>query len=74
MGHFLTCPGVYTATPLAFLVLIIYAALWIVFKPEIFEWHAVAILATWATLLFSMPSIAIRKLSTLNSMNPACAW
>ena len=46
MGHFLTRLGVYTASPLAFLVLIVYAALWYVFKPETFEWHAVATLAT----------------------------
>ena len=51
MGHFLTRLGVYTANPLAFLVLIVYAALWIVFKPETFEWHAVATLATWAMTL-----------------------
>ena len=44
MGHFLTRLGVYTANPLAFLVLIVYAALWYVFKPETFEWHAVATL------------------------------
>jgi low affinity Fe/Cu permease len=50
-GHFLTRIGVYTANPLAFLVLIVYAALWIVFKPETFEWHAVATLATWAMTL-----------------------
>jgi hypothetical protein len=46
--HFLIRLGVYTANPLAFLVLVIYAALWILFKPETFEWHAVATLATWA--------------------------
>jgi hypothetical protein len=45
-GHFLTRLGVYTANPLAFLVLIVYAALWILFKPETFEWHAVATVAT----------------------------
>ena len=51
MGHFLTRLGVYTASPLAFLVLIVYAALWYVFKPETFEWHAVATLATWGMTL-----------------------
>ena len=50
-GHFLTRLGVYTANPLAFLVLIVYAALWIAFKPETFEWHAVATLATWGMTL-----------------------
>ena len=49
--HFLTQLGVYTANPLAFLVLIVYAALWILFKPETFEWHAVATLATWGMTL-----------------------
>jgi hypothetical protein len=38
-GHLLTRLGVYTANPAAFLVLIVYAALWYMFKPETFEWH-----------------------------------
>ena len=38
--HLLTRLGVYTSSPVAFLVLILYAALWYVFKPETFEWHA----------------------------------
>jgi low affinity Fe/Cu permease len=50
-GTFPNALGVYAANPLAFLVLIVYAALWIVFKPETFEWHAVATLATWAMTL-----------------------
>jgi hypothetical protein len=29
-----------TASPVAFLVLIAYAVLWYIFKPETFEWHA----------------------------------
>lgn len=51
MGHILTRLGVYTASPIAFLVLITYAALWYAFKPETFEWHAVATLATWGMTL-----------------------
>ena len=51
MGHFLTRLGVYTANPFAFLVLVVYGALWYVFKPETFEWHAVATLATWGMTL-----------------------
>src|SRR3954452_24447152 len=50
-GYFLTRLGVYTANPLAFIVLIVYAALWILFKPETFEWYAVATLATWGMTL-----------------------
>ena len=38
--------GVYTASPLAFAVLVAYAVLWYIFKPETLEWHAVATLAT----------------------------
>jgi low affinity Fe/Cu permease len=49
--HLLTQLGVYTSTPVAFLVLIVYAALWYVFKPETFDWHAGATLATWAMTL-----------------------
>jgi low affinity Fe/Cu permease len=33
------------------LVLIAYAVLWYIFKPETFEWHAVAMLATWGMTL-----------------------
>jgi low affinity Fe/Cu permease len=51
IGHFLTRLGVYTANPFAFLVLVVYGALWYVFKPETFEWHAVATLATWGMTL-----------------------
>jgi low affinity Fe/Cu permease len=51
IGHFLTRLGVYTANPFAFLVLVVYGALWYVLKPETFEWHAVATLATWAMTL-----------------------
>ena len=51
MGHVLTRLGVYTASPIAFLVLIAYAALWYIFTPQTFEWHAVATLATWAMTL-----------------------
>ena len=51
IGHLLTSLGVYTASPFAFLVLVVYGALWYAFKPETFEWHAVATLATWAMTL-----------------------
>jgi hypothetical protein len=65
--HFLTQLGVYTTNPLAFLVLILYAALWILFKPETFEWHAIATLATWGmTLVIQRASIAIHKPFTPN--------
>ena len=49
--HLLTRLGVYTSSPIAFLVLILYAVLWYVLKPETFEWHAGATLATWAMTL-----------------------
>jgi low affinity Fe/Cu permease len=51
MGRILTRLGVYTASPTAFLVLIGYAALWYIFKPQTLEWHGVATLATWAMTL-----------------------
>jgi low affinity Fe/Cu permease len=46
MRRLITQLGVYTASPLAFVVLIAYAVLWYIFKPETLEWHAVATLAT----------------------------
>jgi low affinity Fe/Cu permease len=51
MGELLTRLGVYTASPVAFLVLIVYAVLWYILEPETLEWHAVATLATWAMTL-----------------------
>ena len=39
--------GVYTASPIAFGVLLAYAALWFVFERSTFDWHAIATLATW---------------------------
>lgn len=38
--------------PAAFLVVIIYAALWLIFSPATFEWNAVATLAVFAMTLF----------------------
>jgi low affinity Fe/Cu permease len=37
--------GVYTASPIAFGVLLAYAALWFAFGT--FDWAAIAVLATW---------------------------
>ena len=48
----LTNLGVLSARPTAFLVVIVYAALWLVFEHETFDWHGVATLATWMMTLF----------------------
>jgi low affinity Fe/Cu permease len=45
--RWLTEIGVFTAHPAAFLVLVVYAAAWLVFQRETFDWHALATLATW---------------------------
>jgi low affinity Fe/Cu permease len=50
--HFLTQIGVMAAHPAAFLIIIIYTLLWILFEPRSFDWHAVATLATWMMTLF----------------------
>jgi low affinity Fe/Cu permease len=47
----LTKFGVFTASPLAFGVVLIYAVLWLLFHPESLEWHSVATLATWLMTL-----------------------
>jgi hypothetical protein len=39
--------GVYAASPLAFLILFGYGALWYALRPESFKWHAGATMATW---------------------------
>ena len=43
----LTHLGTLAAHPTAFVILIAYAVLWLVFAPTTFEWHAVATMATW---------------------------
>lgn len=47
----LTKLGTWTASPYAFLIVVIYAAVWLVFSPETLEWHAFATLATWLMTL-----------------------
>ena len=39
--------GVYSASPVAFGVLLAYAALWFLFERSTLGWHAIATLATW---------------------------
>ena len=47
MRQIITSLGRYMASPFAFLILFGYGALWFLYKPETFEWHAGATLATW---------------------------
>ena len=50
--HVLTRLGTFTAHPAAFAIAGLYAALWFMFQPRTFDWHAVATLATlFMTLL-----------------------
>jgi low affinity Fe/Cu permease len=48
----LTRLGVLTSRPGVFLVIAVYAALWLIFSPESLEWHSVATLATWMMTVF----------------------
>lgn len=48
----LTNLGALGASPLAFLTVIAYAGLWIVFERDTFDWHGAATLATWMMTLF----------------------
>ena len=43
----LTTLGMWTSQPWAFLTVPIYGALWFIFDRESFNWHGVALLATW---------------------------
>lgn len=51
VSSILTSLGTWAARPAAFLVLIAYATLWIVFDRSSLNWHGVATLATWAMTL-----------------------
>ncbi len=43
----LTQLGVWTAKPIAFLILAAYLVGWLAFEPETFDWHGFATMATW---------------------------
>ena len=45
--HGLTALGVLISHPLAFFMVPIYGMLWYAFEPRTFDWHGVALLATW---------------------------
>src|SRR5215210_8538829 len=48
----LTQIGAFTARPTAFLIVGIYAVLWLLLDRESLNWHGVATLATWLMTLF----------------------
>jgi low affinity Fe/Cu permease len=51
-GRALTAMGVLTAHPAAFVIVICYMALWLIFSFDTFDWHAAATMATWVMTLF----------------------
>jgi low affinity Fe/Cu permease len=51
IASMLTRFGTLLASPTAFLIVLIYAALWFVFERDTFDWHAIATLATWLMTL-----------------------
>ncbi len=50
--EWLTKIGVWTASPVAFAVVGLYALAWIVFDPASLNWHGIATLCTWVMTLF----------------------
>jgi low affinity Fe/Cu permease len=50
--HWTTHLGQTAGHPAAFLVVIVYAVLWLIFSPATFEWNAVATLAVFVMTLF----------------------
>jgi low affinity Fe/Cu permease len=47
IGKSLTTLGVWTSTPWAFLIFILFTIVWIVVERETLDWHGIATLATW---------------------------
>jgi low affinity Fe/Cu permease len=47
----LTAFGVWTASPWAFAVFLLFTASWLVFERHTFDWHGFATLATWLMTL-----------------------
>ena len=52
IGSFLTRLGTWTASPVAFGIVVAYAVLWLIFDRQSLDWHAVAALAIWLMTLF----------------------
>jgi low affinity Fe/Cu permease len=50
--HWTTHAGQAAGHPAAFLVVLVYALLWLAFSPATFEWNAVATLAVFVMTLF----------------------
>ena len=48
----LTFIGVSTSHPLAFVLVTVYVAVWLVFDPQSFGWQSAATVATWVMTLF----------------------
>jgi low affinity Fe/Cu permease len=48
----LTQVGVSTSHPLAFVVVGVYVAAWVIFDPRSFDWQSAATVATWVMTLF----------------------
>ena len=52
LRRWLTAIGVSTSHSLAFLVVGVYVALWLIFDPASFGWQSIATVATWIMTLF----------------------
>lgn len=48
----LTQMGVATSHPLAFAIVVVYVAAWLVFDHQSFDWQSAATVATWIMTLF----------------------
>ncbi len=48
----LTSLGALSASPVAFLIVVAYAALWVIFDRDTLNWHGLATLSTWMMTLF----------------------
>lgn len=51
IGRILTTLGVWTATPWAFGVFVVYATSWLALGRQSLDWHGTATLATWLMTL-----------------------
>jgi low affinity Fe/Cu permease len=52
LRSWLTFIGVSTSHPLAFAVVAMYVALWLICDPRSFNWQGIATIATWVMTLF----------------------
>ncbi len=73
-NHWTTHVGQAAGHPAAFVIVIVYAVLWLIFSPATFEWNAVATLPVFMMTLFIQRTNRRDNLAFMPSWTSSCVW